>query len=322
MIKNLRPTLAEAGKIKIGGLSSKKTRSGHRLPEKHDSFTVTTTQRDEKGDLIQDARIMEALGESPKEIPIVVHSDRIEEIFPTRYARYQGRALACSGDGETATDKHGELLGCPCEHLAKKRCKPSGTLYCSLALPGHAVAGAVHKWRTTSMISIQQMIGSLQHIEQMVGVLRGIPLTLRMGPIQVSPGGTETTVYVCWVELRAADVYAVQQQALETERQRTALQAALRIGSNPDYRELVAASESAETDPDAPEHYTEPEPIEVEVVEPTEHPRDAVLRIGKGLGLSRKEITEIVKAMKLPSADEWTDETVAKIKEVMEANKK
>jgi hypothetical protein len=238
--------------------------------------------------------------------------------------------MACSGDGESATDQHGEVRECPCDHLAKRRCKPSGTLYCSIALPGHAVAGSVHKLRTTSIITIQQMVGSLQHIQATVGVLQGVPLTLRMGPMSVSPDGKATTVYVCWLELRASDINAVQQQALAAAQTRRALQVAIGVEpTEPTYRELVAASETATVDEDAPEHYTpEPEPIEIpaEIPQPTEHPRDAVLREGKALGLTKTEIGDIVTGLieqgtVRKNADDWTEEYIAIIRDKMEAYK-
>ncbi len=243
MIKGLiRPQLAEAGKIKIGGLGEeRKKRSGdgtYRLPVKYDYFVITHTHRDQGDNLVLDQEMMDALPKGPdgkiREIPIVVHSDEIEEVFPSTLAWYNGRKLGCRGDGETATrwtfDGKGNRtdqtteMECPCDLLEKGLCKPHATFHCSIFVPGRAVAGAVHRWRTTSLISIQRMIASLEQIKSLVGVLRGLPLVLKIEPIQVTPDGVgSSTVYCCHVELRAHDLKAVQHQALEAMQMRKAL---------------------------------------------------------------------------------------------------
>lgn len=245
MIKGIVPTLAEGGKIKIGGLGPKKTSSRgneFRAPVKLDHFLVTTTQRNAAGDLIIDTAIMEALPKGSdgkcREIPIVLHDDDIERVFPTTLALYTGKKLACRGDHETAVRyemKNGERTGnvkemkCPCDFLNAKTqpvCKPHGTLHCSIRIPGHAVAGSVYKWRTTSLISIQRMIGSLQQILSICGTLTGVPLQLVLEPIQVTPvGAPASTVYCCHVELRAADIQQVQRQAIESAQMRQKVRA-------------------------------------------------------------------------------------------------
>ena len=250
MIKGLQPSLAEAGKIKIGGLGKEMTsKRGNkfRAPQKFDSFVVTSTHRDKDGNLMPDRALMEALPKGPegrvKELPIILHSDDIDSVFPTAYAYYAGKKLLCCGDGETARQWNDSRtkqtdVPCPCPKLAAKECKPQGTLHCSIALPGHAVAGAVYKWRTTSIISINRMIGSLQQILATVGVLRGIPLTLKVEPITVSPGGKSTTVYCCHIELRASDISEVQRDVIAAKEMRKAIGA----GDNEaEYKKLVSA---------------------------------------------------------------------------------
>jgi hypothetical protein len=260
MIKGLQPQLAEAGKIKIGGLGAERTaKSGRkwRAPEKYDCFVVTTTRRDETGSLIVDDALMRILPRCAdgrvREIPIVLHSDDIEAVFPTAYACYAGRRLKCRGDGEKALEWDANRTtqterACPCDRLRAPSgdiCKPHGTLHCSLMIPGHATAGAVYKWRTTSIISIQRMIGSLQQIMATVGVLRGIPLRLKVEPVQVSPNDKATTVYCCHVELKAADITQVQQDAMAAAEARRALANGLDIDAQ--YKRLVAAPGVGET---------------------------------------------------------------------------
>ncbi|MEA3225034.1 MAG: hypothetical protein U9Q07_03725, partial [Planctomycetota bacterium] len=163
--------------------------------------------------------------------------DVIDEVFPTAYALYSGRRCVCRGDGETAlkrevvdkqyTGKSKEIT-CPCDYYKAESgpiCKANGKFFCSIAVPGSAIAGAVHAWRTTSIISIEQMIGSLLQIRAICGTLRGVPLWLRVKPITVEPPGSKggITVYCCHVELRAADISVVQQNAIESAKMRQAL---------------------------------------------------------------------------------------------------
>lgn len=247
MIKGIVPQLAEAGKIKIGGLGEPRLKKAAknkpknqlsprdfwRPPIKLDHFLITRTERRD-GKLVEDTAAMEACPRGPDgkitEIPIVVHSDELEEVFPTCYALYSGRKLACKGDGELATrwafDKETRKrldettqVPCPCKYLDAARCKAHGTLHCSLALPDRAVAGAVHKWRTTSIISIRRMMGSITQILATVGTLKGLPLWLRLEPVDTDNG----RVYCCHLELRAADVMGLQRTALEAAQMRAQL---------------------------------------------------------------------------------------------------
>jgi hypothetical protein len=226
-IKNLTQSLAEAGKIKIGGLGEERTSKGgktYRQPEKYSRFVITTNERDASGQLIPDDRIMDALDKDQDgqltEIPIYLHSDDADSVFPHCYACYTGKRLHCTGDGETATRyeiKEGKRTGankqvaCPCSYLdegSKIRCKPHGTLQCSIAVPGEAVAGAVYRWRTTSIISIRRMLGSLEQIRGLCGGFRGLPLTLKLLPVLVRD--QTITVYCCHIELRARNMGAVR----------------------------------------------------------------------------------------------------------------
>jgi hypothetical protein len=333
MIHNLRPSLAEAGKIKIGRLSAeeKQSKAGGtwRPPEKLDHFVITGTSRGPDGMLIPDDALMAALPHDTdgkiREIPIVLHSDVIDEVFPTRYVRYEGRKLACHGDGEIATEMPaGKSRQCPCSALTTHRCKPSGILHCSIRVEGRAVAGAVHKWRTTSLISCQQMIGSLMQIRQTVGVIQAIPLVLRVGPVQVAPDGKPTTVYVCWVELRALDLSQVQATAMQLAQQREAVRMAItgEMGDGYQYRELVAPTPEEEQDT-ADEFYppedapAEPEPVALPESkhEVREAPNKTVLRMGKSVGGTKAQITETVKRLQADGkvaakSDEWTDDEI------------
>lgn len=273
MIKGITPRLSETGKIKIGGLGKpmlKKSAKGkqnptvddyYRMPLKFDHFIVTKTSRSEAGDLEHDEALMAALPKDRdgkcREIPVVLHSDDIDEVFPTAYALYAGRKLACTGNGEKALrydfDKatrqrldSKKEVGCVCPYYTEAgQCKPHGTLHASIFLPNVALAGAVYKWRTTSEISISRMLGSLQQILAVTGTLRGLPLVLKLEPVVVSPEGKSTTVYTCHLELRAKDLVEVQTKALEAARIRNELG-----GRSPvPYRALISAPGSESESP-------------------------------------------------------------------------
>lgn len=247
-IKGIKPVLAEAGKIKIGGLGPEVTsRKGNKFrpPVKYDQFLITTTQRNKDGDLIPDERLMKKLRnghDKLRQIPIMLHSDDIEEVFPTCYAAYRGQQLFCRGDGEKATRwvfRDGKRTGdtqkmaCPCPLLDQKKCKPHGTLNCMIRADKLAVAGAVHKWRTTSWNSIRRMLASLQQIKMLFGTLRGVPLRLKLDRIRVQPKeAAPKTVYCAYVECAAEDFASVQRRVLEEARM-TAETRALMAGTPP-----------------------------------------------------------------------------------------
>jgi len=316
MIKGLVPKLAEGGKIKIGGLGEVRNSRGgggtYRLPQRYDSFTITTTRRegdDPQGDLLEDTEIMVRLAElgfadddgKIRTIPVVLHSDDIDEVFLTEYVAYAGKKLNCRGDGERATRRHivdgtwtGESreLDCPCDWLEAddqgvRRCKYHGVLHCSLRIPGQSVAGAVHRWRTTSQISCEQMVGSLLQILQYTGALQGLPLVLRVRPVQVAPKGKQPmTVYVCHVELRE-NLLEAQRAALEVATMRGQLAGKLADVRAKDYRAMLQAPGDESTGV-GPEFYpgaviaAPPPPPTPEQVARLQNPTAAVIDIDLG----------------------------------------
>jgi hypothetical protein len=281
MIKGVVGHLAEGGKIKIGGLGeSRQSSSGstYRMPVKLDHFLVTSTARGPTGDLIIDEALMAALPKDAdgkcRSIPVIVHDDDIERVFPTALALYGGKQLLCRGDGTASKrwdfDKDGHRTSaepkdrqCPCPFLGAEKglkCKAHGTLHCSIAVPGQAIAGAVHLWRTTSMISIQRMIGSIEQIRMACGTIRGLPLTLRVSPVTVSPNGRTSTVYVCHLELRAKDLMDAQNHALALADMRRKV-----AGELPAHFPIAAPAADDEDDLEAAEvaaeFYSDPDPV-------------------------------------------------------------
>lgn len=274
--------LTELGKIKIGGLgASRPTRGGgtFRMPRKDDHFTVTTLHRNAAGDLITDTRLMEQLIEhygdpedgKLRQIPIRLLSDDIDEVLQSAIVWYGGKKVAARSDGKMVTwffdRRNGRKLDQPLEEEWKpeyfgltnsqgaKLFKIHSVLNCVIAAE-ESRFGGVYKFRTTSVVSSKQLYASLLHVHQLTGgVLTGMPLMLVVRPIQVSPNGQTTTVYVVHVELRGAGLKELQEAAVKQmqymleNRQRI-------LTAKKEYQKLLAAP-GTETDVAEVEQLTE-----------------------------------------------------------------
>ena len=219
MIKGIRPTFLEIGKIKIGRVKGepKKAASGAewRQSEKLDHFIITKTSRGSDGNFIRDEDVMNALkkgapGNGTKlddngnmvGIPVSVMYNNPDLVFPTRYARWEGKSCICSGDGVAAVEVRQNGTGsfshsnvrCMCEFLTVPdtkgnfRCKPSGTL--SVVIRGMNQVGGCHVFRTTSYNTIASVLGSLIYVRgQSKGLLAGLDLQMIIRPKIVYPNG-------------------------------------------------------------------------------------------------------------------------------------
>lgn len=259
-----RPRLTEMGKIKIGGLGeSRPTRDGgtFRIPRKDDHFTITTVYREKSGDLRVDQELMNALvqeyGDDDgklRSIPIRVLSDDIDDIVQTAIVWYGGKTVGARSDGKTVTwfndPKNGKKLDKPKTEpwddkflelktsKGDKLFKVHTTFDCVIATK-EARWGGVYKFRTTSLISLQQLSSSLVHLSQLTGgIMVGMPLMLVMRPLQVAPNGQPTTVYVVHVELRGPDILQLQQQAVERAQYKLTFQKEIRQAQD-QYRALI-----------------------------------------------------------------------------------
>lgn len=237
----LTPRVIELGSIKIGTLGDeRKARSGKtfRLPVKLDYFWVTSRFRDNSGLLREDRELMDVLREhhadtdgQVRRIPISLLSDEIEDVMRCNWVYYQGRKCFARSDGVTLWKYHdfktGALLEEPEQRewedrFAETKLKDGSPLFkkhttldCVIRVP-EARWGGVYRFRTTSVITGDQIYGSLIHIRQITGgVLTGMPLALVIRPMQVAPDGRPTTVYVVHVELMGSDLIALQTRALE-----------------------------------------------------------------------------------------------------------
>lgn len=184
----LQPRLAEVGKIKIGGKGDERTsKQGgkYRLPVKFDHFQVTTTVRnDPNGNFVRDEDIHQRIGDSPRELDIMLLYDDIEQNFQHSFQWYEGKKRMCQGNGEAAQrwDEKDELfkeIDCTCPLLEQGKCKPSGRL--SVLLQHAKMTGGVYVFRTHSYNSIWSIVSSLRFIQNLTGgVLAGIPLKMRI----------------------------------------------------------------------------------------------------------------------------------------------
>lgn len=282
----IKPRVCELGKIKIGGLGEERTKASgngtYRLPEKHDYFTVTTMHRDAKRGLVPDEELMASLKDLAdpdgrlRQLPISLLSNEPEDILQAAYVWYNGTRMAAKSDGRTLTryfDTNKGWLPQPEElpwkpefaertdAAGNRLFKLHATLNCVVAAPA-ARWGGVYKFRTTSGISAEQLYGSLTQLRLLTGgQLRGLPLRLVVRPVQVSPGGKTTTVYVVHIELRGPDLQTLQELALQ--RARFEIDNAKQLGElQQQYRALLAAPGDRETEEEQAEVAAEfhPEP--------------------------------------------------------------
>lgn len=247
MIRDLSPRVLELGKIKIGGKGEEvmsRRNVAFRPPVKHDHFTITTLQRDQNGDLVPDDELMATLAQQQgvnldqiTEIPIALLSDDIEDVMQSAYVYYVGKHRIAQSDGGDMVTWYGDPRTNPPTMFDKPRegpnveryvqtkmlgegdravrmFKPHGIFSCVIAA-GESRFGGVYRFRTTSIITIEQIYSGLAHIKELTrGSLRGVPLRLVIRPLQVAPKGIATVVYVVHVEMRGQDLTAIQQQVL------------------------------------------------------------------------------------------------------------
>ena len=238
----ITPAICESGRIKIGTLGElRKSKSGgeYRLPVKLDSFWIATMHRGADGILVPDTQLMDELKKDHadsdgklRQLPITVLSNDLEEILQSAYVSYIGKRCAARSDGKEITYfcRQGKWLEHPIvePHTAaaievtdqqKRRLFKQHTVFNCIIRSSRSRFGGLYRMRTTSVISAKQLLGSLIQISNLTGgILRGLPLSLVVRPMQVTPdelNGRSTTVYVTQVELIGKDLMQVQKLALE-----------------------------------------------------------------------------------------------------------
>lgn len=231
MLKNIIPLLKEIGAIKIGKKgevrTSQKTGTEYRLPEKFDHFEVVSKHRDEHGDFIPDAPIMNLIGDNAKELNITLLYNDPTLNFTTSMNMYKGGKCLCRGDAETATTEDGTQKACnpdTCVNFQTKKCKPNGIL--SVVLSDAPRLGGVYKFRTTSINSIRSILSSMFYIQSLTGgMLASIPLKMTVSPQTVNPidSPTAQTIYVVNIEF-AGTMDDLQERVVQITSQRVNMQ--------------------------------------------------------------------------------------------------
>ncbi len=235
MIKNLNPTLAERGKIKIGikgEVRPSQKGNDYQLPKKLDHFRIVTMEKGSDNNFLIDREVHKIYGPTPKEIAVRLLYDDIEPNMATRYACYKGRQQWCTGDGEKAirvrADGGGKAeVACICErqnpdYKGNDKCKMNGAL--SVIIDGVDVVGGVWKFRTTSYNTIMGVLGGLALIKKVAGgPLAGIPLQMKINPkTVVSPADNKVqTVQVVSLEYKGSSESLQElgyQKALQQEK--------------------------------------------------------------------------------------------------------
>jgi len=291
MIKNLKVMLPEHGKIKAGTKGEEVVSEGgkkFRLPKKLDHFIITTTERDEGGNLILDTDLMEALKKSDdaivdKEknligIPIRLLYNSIDLNFQTRYACYVGGKCVCSGNGETGRTRDGRDVKCPCKQLnfdykGKDKCKANGRLIC--LIDGASIVGACHILRTTSINTVKSVLGSLAFIQAAAsGMLAFLPLHLILKPKTVTiPSGAPSTVYVSSIVYRGS-IEQMRDKALMMAKEKAQFLIEMDTVEE-SARELIEQEVESEQEQLEVQQEFYPDSIDAEVIDnPAEHPAE------------------------------------------------
>lgn len=188
MIKGLAITPPVIGRISIGKVVEK---NGKRLPEKDDSFTLTTQTQNKEGWLLHPLhqKLQEsAVNGKIREISVKVLFNSSDLNLRAEYSlfdRTTGRPM-CVGNGETArgvTTEGIKDFPCPspdgCEVGKKGGCKPYGRLNVQVEGQGDELASFL--FRTTGFNSIRTLTARLGYFEAVSGgATRYLPLLLKL----------------------------------------------------------------------------------------------------------------------------------------------
>ena len=202
-------------------------------PKQVDSWIIMTPIKDQDGLYVVDEKAMAALpkdsDEKCRRLPVFFSSDDLEESARTYLAGYIGPVRVCIGDGKNATRweiKAGVKTGnkqerkCPCEWLTAPeedgpKCSGTLDLRCSIDLKDAVTLGSVHRYQTHGVIGISELVGSLIHIQRVIGSIVAVPMWLCLKPVVVNPKGMgRKTVYTAYLEIRGNNIEGLQKTAL------------------------------------------------------------------------------------------------------------
>ena len=186
MLKGLALTPPVIGRISIGKIVEK---SGKRLPEKDDEFTVTSQVQTKDGWVNHpvDETLRKTAGSKLRTIPVRLLFDDPDLNLRANYSlfdRQTGRPL-CVGNGETcrrSTASGIQSLPCPspdsCELAKRGYCKPYGRL--NVRIGDDDELGSF-VFRTTGFNSIRTLSARLSYFHAVSGgQLSTLPLELRL----------------------------------------------------------------------------------------------------------------------------------------------
>ncbi len=327
----LVPSFAEVGKIKIGCKAPPREGKTHRLPQKLDHFVITTLTRDRNDDLMQDVQLMESLKEyrsqdgKLRSIPVMFASNDITQVMTTNYTWYNGRKMGAKSDGRTLEWRLDPQTGEPrkdgpytepwdpdkwlkATYKNGPMFKLSTRMNVMIASPA-ARFGGFYAFRTTSVISANQLYGSLLMLRRFTGgVLRGLPFRMVVRPLIVTPNGITSTVYVVHVEYMNSDLLALQgaakQQAQFELENSTAV-----AETEKQYKMLLATTGEEPLDED--EEDLDNAPLALPPASPPPPPAPPVLSVADR---TRNEVAETLRDMTELSTFHafWKSETFAK----------
>ena len=212
MIKGLAITPPVIGRISIGKLIQKDNKW---LPEKDDSFTLTTQVQNREGWLLHPLHqplADQASNGKIRAIPVRLLFNSSELNLRAEYCafdRQTGRPL-CVGDGDTAkrTSKEGlEEVTCPgpdrCPFGQSAGCKLYGRL--NVQVDGQQDALGTFIFRTTGYNSVRTLAARLKYFEAVSGGLTHyLPLLLRLRA-KTTTQSYRTPVYFVDLTLRDGD---------------------------------------------------------------------------------------------------------------------
>jgi len=96
--------------------------------------------------------------------------------------------------------------GAECPYTRRDICKPLGRLFiCVMDSPKFGV----YEISTTSINTIRNVLSSARYIQATAGKITGIPLALKLVPMQVQPDGKAKTVFVLELEFRDGGIRAL-----------------------------------------------------------------------------------------------------------------
>ena len=243
MLKGLALTPPVVGRISIGKVVEK---SGLRLPEKDDEFTVTSQVQNKDGwvNHPMDQILRTAPGAKLRSIPVRLLFDDPDLNLRANYSlfdRKTGRPL-CVGNGETcrrSTLAGVETLPCPspegCELAEGGKCKPCGRL--NVRIGDEDELGSFI-FRTTGYNSIRTLSTRLKYFYAVSGgLLSTLPLELRLRGKSTTQSHRAPIYYVD-LTARSGMTVAEAIAAARLERQeratlgfdQTALEEAARLG--------------------------------------------------------------------------------------------